>query len=331
MVVKKNLISLIPLFYLAIGAFLIANNPAPLSSDMFFYYSIARKYSIGEFYHALNGYWAPLLPWLLALLFKAGIFWKALAWLNLLAGLVLVVYTIKISELLKLSGPARWAIAVLNSWLSLAHQLDTTTPDFLSVVCFVVFVFYYYKNDLQNSSSGWLKASMVASLLIFSKVFYFYFVVAFLCSEWLYGLWSKKKEFVSSLKSRVLMKQFFLVIGIYFLWVTALSLKYEKFVFSTTGSYNSTIGTPHGNGVQYFTYSGLVKPKSAYSFGNEDVTYESIPSRKPFASKEAFGYQLGIFKYNFQVSIFVNYCASIIFLKMSHSYYSSTNISIPIT
>jgi hypothetical protein len=72
-------------------------------------------------------------------------------------------------------------------------------------------------------------------------------------------------------------------------------------VFSATGSYNSTIGTPQGNTLQYYTYSGLVKPKGELSLGNEDPTYANIETRKPFESKEAFQYQLQVWAYNFKI------------------------------
>lgn len=291
--------------YLLVGLALIYSNPPALGSDMFYYYRVAYKYSIGEFYYALNGYWAPFLPWLLALVFKTGVFWRALQLVNLAGGFVLIVYSKKTAALLKLSFPTTLLLLLLNTLLALAHQLDSTTPDFLSVVCFVVFVYYYFENFYHSSTKGWLKTAIASLALIFCKVFYFYFILAFIGIHTFYSLYNEKNKEVRIERIKNAAKEVTLVVVVYFIWVAALSYKYDRFIFSATGSYNSSLVTPKGNNPQYYTISGLVEPVNSFTIGNEDPTYAPVEARNPFASKEAMDYQLRIFAYNFKILVYL--------------------------
>jgi hypothetical protein len=287
----------VALIYLLATAFLLFSSAPPISLDMLYYYSIARKYSSGEFYHALNGYWAPLLPWLLTLVFKTGVFWRALQIVNLLAGLLLIFYSVRMARLLKLSRLSAWLMIVLIGGLTMVHQLESTTPDFLSVTCLVAFLYYFYQRIPTKDFSKWYKVAISALLLIFCKAFYFYFVLAFLLGYWIF--WSVKTTSLERLKYHsFFLKIIGLTVAVYALWITALSLKYDRFIFSATGSYNAAIMTPKGPGLQYYTCSGLVAPKCRQCLGNEDYTLAAIKSRNPFESKQAFQYQVDIYSYN---------------------------------
>lgn len=304
---KQNrvLLGVVVFVYLAVISWLLFNTVPPVSLDMLYYYSIARKYASGDFFYALNGYWAPLVSWLLALVFKTGIYWGALQVVNILAGLLLILYSIRLSFLLKLSRPATLLLTFLVTGLTIVHQLESTTPDFLSVTCLVAFLYHFYAYKISGSGQGWFKVAISALFLIFCKAFYFYFVLIFLLVQVLYSYFRRSNQTEKTTSRKFIFKPLGVIVGVYLLWVCLISWKYERFVFSATGSYNAAIMTPNGPGLQYYTYTGLVAPACDRCFGNEDYTNAFIKTRNPFESREAFHYQLAIYGYNFRILVYL--------------------------
>jgi hypothetical protein len=64
---------IIPLLYLALWLVFLKDYRHIFNKDEISYISIAEKYARGDFIHAVNAYWAPLLSWLLAPLLWLGL------------------------------------------------------------------------------------------------------------------------------------------------------------------------------------------------------------------------------------------------------------------
>ncbi len=66
LVLKKNYVLIfILILYFVFGLFLLNYYQYILNSDGISYISIAQKYMVGDFGNAINGYWGPLLSWLM--------------------------------------------------------------------------------------------------------------------------------------------------------------------------------------------------------------------------------------------------------------------------
>ncbi len=104
-------LALVLIIYLILGIFLIKYYRYQINPDGISYISIAQKYLNGDFTNAINGYWGPLISWLL----MPFLYWGvepllAAKVLNLIIGLITIMALCGLSHRFPMSGSIRTVV-----------------------------------------------------------------------------------------------------------------------------------------------------------------------------------------------------------------------------
>jgi hypothetical protein len=226
--------------YALLGAWLLnhvlwyVDNPDP-----FQYIRLAERHADGSFLNVVNGYWSPLIIWLLILpvkFFGSGV--VAFKVLQLSIGaFVLVAW----NKLLDVVEPPLWRGLLLFAVIPilLAHGLLTLTPDLLFVAVAMVVLSMAIHGQLFRSMrhAAWFGA--IGAVLYFTKHFglplFLVFVVFLVVVEWYKGTVSR----------RTVITHCGIAFGTCLLlispWVLAMSFKYGHFTISEASRYNRTV------------------------------------------------------------------------------------------
>jgi hypothetical protein len=279
---------------LALGAWLtFAWFQFQLNPDAASYYTIAEKYAHGDFRHAINGYWGPLLSWLLvpAVWMGANLIIAAKIVL-LLAGaaLLILLYRFLLSRgvsklitnltMLGLAG-------LFTTWAT----IGTVTPDILMallVVWFSIIFVEFLKEPTRNLA---LKLGAIGGLMYFSKGFGFFLFIGIVG---MVALWQWRKidrDFGKVFRRWLPAAAVFAVLTLPF--VAVLSIKYHKPTINNAGAYDHHIYGPIGRATSPMTYMGPLQPPNDTAMSVwEDPTLMTnlVPDWKPFDNWERFGF-----------------------------------------
>lgn len=278
-------------------AFYYINNP-----DSFQYISIAQKLADGHFALAINGYWSPMISWLLAIPVFFGmdgvIAFKLLqciiaffcidAWFSLLS---LMGFGSKYKRLL--------GIAIIPFVLS--YSILILTPDFLFLTLSLYIINIFLKNEWMNSRRGVLRLGFLGACLYFTKAFGFPFFISLLILSIVFSFFEKDRKNVLKNYLPVLV----VFISITSLWILPLSMKYGQFTLSRVAAFNLSkeVSPLPGQTVYLPVLSGpLIAPSDLYAISAWESPGEhvNIHPLKPFQSSEDFNYYLQIVKRNLQ-------------------------------
>lgn len=259
-----------------------------INPDGVAYIGIAQKYANGDFRHAVNGYWGPLLSWLMVpgllvsidpiitikfiqLLVVIGI--MALAYLCI-KDFVSNRYLVMITTLLLGLVGIRWAFA------------GPLTPDL--IVCLLSLVLVYLGTKQLAAKSFVLPVlfGVLGALLYFSKsVGLYLFLGTWLVCALLQHIQFKQRKLTlvrtKDIKFTLasLITCFVLIIP----FVAAISLKYHQPTIGTSGSYNFALVGPHTVG--HPVTKELIQPPNPTAVSAwEDTSTVSVVSWKPFES-----------------------------------------------
>lgn len=239
--VNRQKIFLLSSLAYAAGAFLIfpclryyVDNPDTIS-----YITIAKKYAAGDFSNAINGYWSPLITWMLGFLLK----FKhdevvAFKILQLLMGWFALFSFSSLVRAIIHSRLLQWILSLLATPFWLSFSLLNLTPDllFLSVVLF--YLYMVSDKEFFNHRHFGLLAGVLGLLLYFSKSFGFiffmlHFTIILFRNYHLTHEYAFKKHLIKNYLQGVCCFIFISAI-----WIYLLSDKYGHFTISETVSFN---------------------------------------------------------------------------------------------
>lgn len=260
----------IVLFFLTLGLGLIELFRYQINPDATGYMQIAKRYAAGDIREAVNGYWSPLISWLLVpfvwLDIDPQLGAKILALVASVIILLVVWYVLykqKISWWI-LAAPLFILSALLLEW-SLAGPI-TGDMVFLCVATLIPLLTVRFLNNPSWINIGLL--GLGGSLLYFSKAVGFYIFIVYIV---LLYLARKQFSFREAKKYILVLLCFLVIIGPY---VAAISYKYRQLTISTASSYNMELAKrfdpytneyPHPNLGQ-----NLLTPKPHQYFINEE-------------------------------------------------------------
>ncbi len=273
--------------YLLAGAFLI--DPFLTNADAVSYISIAQKYARGDLPAAINGYWAPLLSWLLILPVRVGtdpvLAAKAL---NLAAGLALAWGLFLLGRRFGLSRGLRLFLALLCLPIVLfRYALGHISPDLIVAAILVFYLDLVFAPDFFEKRSAWFWTGVLGAAAYFAKSYAFFFVLVHFSVLALLRFWETpagpaRRRLIGKAAGALLV--FLALSGV---WITALSLKYGRFTVSNSGSIAFGLQAPGSTG--HFTSARhLIAPPEAPSVSAwEDPSLELRPDRwEPLSSAE---------------------------------------------
>ena len=270
------------------------NNLARLNTDAIAYMRVAEYWSNGNFGLAVNGYWGPLLSWLmvpflwlgvepllagkLAMLISGAVFFHGSLFLVRSVGLRLI------DELI-----VAWVLALtVPGWMS-----NHVTPDLLVAGLMAFALGQAVSPDWLANRRRAVGAGATWGLAYLAKavalpVGVVVSVLLALC--WRLGQAENRRES---------WRQLGVTLGLLALvaapWITGLSLKYDKPTFSTSGPIaHAVVGPGNDRPAPHPFGSTIYKPEPGRVTAWEDPSRMDYDYWSPFASRENFSHQLSL-------------------------------------
>lgn len=264
-----------------------------LTGDTTLYLSIAEKYIRGDFSNAVNGYWGPLLSWLLIpFLFFGATHLLAINALNLIFGLLTALGIWRLSLRFEISENIR--ALILISLIPILLFFSLIQPmDFLLLCVLVYYLNIVFNKEYPSRMSHALTAGLLGSLAYFSKPYGFpFFISHFILINACHYIRN-----TSIYDKRRVLRNFLIGIVIFSvlsgIWITLISKKYDQFTFSMMGKGVFSVykpGTSHQTlekGDPIF-YKGFFEPPNDTAFIiYEDPTYARGKAWNPLESSSS--------------------------------------------
>jgi hypothetical protein len=206
-----------------------------LTGDATIYLSIAEKYIRGDFSNAINGYWGPLLSWLLIPFLALGsthVF--AINALNLIFGVLTITGVWRLSYRFEINENIRKVILVpmvpILVFVSLIQPMD-----FLLLCVLVYYLNIVFGKDYPEKISHGAFSGVLGALAYFSKPFGFpFFISHFLlmnaCQYFRVPSKAQKRNVLRNALTGFVL--FALLSGV---WIGLISNKYNRLTFSNMG------------------------------------------------------------------------------------------------
>lgn len=203
-----------------------ADNPDSLQ-----YISIANHIIEGRWTLAINGYWSPLITWLLTpfiLIFGDGII--AFKYLQIAIGIFVITQWISFLNLTSIDIKWKRILGFALIPFMVSYSLLNLTPDllFLGILLALLVELISWLDKKSDGS----KLGKLGGLLFLTKSFGLPLFVFLFCI----AIWMKDERVPKS----ILKKVFYPFIGISGVWILLLSVKYGQFTISESAKFNFT-------------------------------------------------------------------------------------------
>lgn len=256
---RSPLACILVIYFLLCGAVLpwFLHRVAP---DAVSYLTIARKYRAWEFNDAVNGYWSPLLSWLVAPLLCLG------------APLEVTGKCVEVA----IGAGGLWAVWWLGKrlalpeavrvWTTLAvvpavamYALTDTTPDLLVAVLLAVYIGVVIGPDYPRSTWQGAACGLLGSLAYLAKAYALpFFLTHYLAVSGYLFLRRRSSGVELSRLAAATTAGLLVFVVVAGCWAGLLSRKYSRLTISTTGAYQFRL---HGQG-NPIDVGGLYPPSS---------------------------------------------------------------------
>jgi len=276
--------------YLIAGIALIPFFRYQVNTDGISYLSIAEKYLQGNFRDAVNGYWAPLLSWLLApaLIIVRDRF-LAMRIVSLFIGLFTLIVFMHAARVFRLKGWIRRAISLAVIPPILYYANIQFTSDLLLAGMFLLYVTLVMDSRYLEDPRRAALVGMSAAFCYFAKhyalpLLILHLTVASLAHLSLKPITKVFRNFGIS---------FMLFLCVSSCWVGVLSIRYGQLTISTAGAYNmASIGPSRP---PYPMDKGRLVPppnQTARSIWEEPSQAGYPPAWSPLKSTKSFIYEI---------------------------------------
>ena len=232
---KRYLFSCI--FYLFAAAIIFpyirwyADNP-----DTFQYLAIANKYLLGDWAYAVNGYWSPLISWLLTipLLFFTD---QLLAFKNLqvLIGLYTLWQWLSLLDKTTLNKTTKNILEFSIIPFLLDYSLLNCTPDLLFMGLLFKLINLLLSGSIFTNKSLAVQTGLTGGLLYLTKAFGFPFFIVFISIIIFFEI-KKNDRIKTEWKNVVRLYGVFFLVS--FIWIVTLSFHYNHFTISEAARFN---------------------------------------------------------------------------------------------
>lgn len=299
---KKHFRILLLAAYGVLWAGLLPYYQYRLYADTCSYLDLASHYLHGDLYHALNGYWAPLISWLLVPGLGMGLDpLLSFKILTMLSGIGAFFGADRLLQVCRVRFLVR--AVMLGSMVPLLawFALQVNTPDLLSAACLL-----FYLAEAQRLVSSGSQKSLRQSLLVgalagaayLSKNYNFFFVLVHLGGLLLFTFTHRggrphRPALLKKLGTAGLV--FILIAGC---WILPLSWKYGRLTPGTAGTFNMNLVAPASQGFPYL-YQGLIPPPHARALHSwEDPGLYQQPQWRPWSSGPDLAYEINLLTQN---------------------------------
>jgi len=281
------------ILYAILGLFFLYFYRYQLDPDGVSYISIAEKYASGDFRHAVNGYWGPLLSWLLAPFLLLGIPpLISTKLLSLCIGALAIVGFRSLSYTFQMSENIRRVLVFSVVLIVLQFAMWIFTPDLL-LTCILLYYFnVIFRADYAERAHKGALCGAIGAIAYLAKSYGFaFFLLHFFILNCLHYLGSRTRE-----NKRKVLRNYILGLAVFCvltgLWVSIISNKYSKLTIGLAGKYSWEVVGPESKGHPVH-YVGFLEPTNETAIsGWEDPSYIKMTPWSPFESWNYFLYEL---------------------------------------
>jgi hypothetical protein len=275
-----------------------------LTGDATLYVSIAEKYVRGDFINAINGYWGPLLSWLLIpFLYLNYTHVFAINALNLIFGILTITGVWILSSRFEINERIRsillLPIVPILLFISLIEPMD-----FLLLCILVYYLFVVFGKEYPDCLSSAVISGVLGAFAYFSKPYGFpFFISHFVLINICHYLRNSSKKHKKNVLRNVLagLMVFSLLSGV---WIGLISYKYDRFTFLNMGRgvfASLAPGSEHETlekGDPLF-FEGFFEPPNETAFViYEDPSYARKKTWSPLESRSSFEHFITNFSKN---------------------------------
>jgi hypothetical protein len=283
------------LVYIILAIILFPHFQYQLNPDGISYMSIAQKYQLHDYSNAINGYWGPLISWLMVPFLKIGLKPQIAAVLLLLIiGLTVVIQSYSIIIKLNINILLKNTASGLISIIVIYFAFHTITPDLLFVSFSLAFINKIFDQSFSNFKYSGVWMGLIGSALYLTKSFGFpFFIATFFTVSLIFYLRTDNINDRSRIISNYILGMIIFIIISGF-WISLISHKYGHFLIGTSGAYNRALTEPKSLGHPMF-YAGLLDPPNSTATSIwEDVSFLKIKSWNIFDSTNTMIYEIRI-------------------------------------
>ncbi len=273
--------------------------------DTISYITIAHKYALHDYSNAINGYWSPLLSWILALLFtipRDEIYLFKL--LQLLIGWFALFNFGKLIASAIHSKNIQLVLTIACIPFLLSYALLNLTADLLFLTVILFYLRIVSEKEFYNHRHFGLIAGVLGILLYFSKSFGFcFFLVHFTVLTLKIYLQTREYAF----KRHIINNYFQAIICFAFIsaiWIYLISDKYGHFTISENASFNlskEVASGPEQENILPVLSEGLTRPVNAgavNAWEDPGLGGPTITPLHPFSASGDFGLYEQVLKRN---------------------------------
>lgn len=268
---EKSIVILLLVIALYSALCLTQLQHARLTADSMLYFSIAEKYIHGDFHNAINGYWGPLLAWLLVPFLYLDV--SPVSAINILdwaTGVLTITGVWILSRSLSISETIKSVLLI--SLLPIVLKFSLVQPmDFLLVCILVYYLAAVFHNEYPQKLRYGLSSGISGAFAYLTKAYAFPFFIVhfFIMNIFHYFRNVTKKERTGVVKNAVAgFLIFFVISGS---WIILISEKYGHPTFSTMRDTNFNAPGPGamGGGLEFGVpvfYEGFFAPPNDTAF-----------------------------------------------------------------
>lgn len=190
----------------------------------------------GDWHHAINGYWSPLICWLLVIpltLIKVELF--AFKILQFIIGMFALYQWYCLIKKAPVSERQKKTLLFFSIPFLLSYALLNATPDLLFMAELLMLMNLFSNANVWESGKKQVSIALTGVLLFLTKSFGFPLFIAIV-------LFLLIKEYFVSGKSKKVFKNGRNILLIFFLgcipWIAAISIKYKKITLSEAAAFN---------------------------------------------------------------------------------------------
>lgn len=258
-----------------------------INPDATSYFTIAEKYARFDMRHAINGYWGPLFSWLLVPAVWVGLGPE----LDSIAKLILVAAGVGTLGLLYYFLRSHGASRTLGNGICVALMpmlfgwvaLGAVSPDLVFTFLIVGFAIVLERFWVQPSRNAGFLLGAIGALMYFTKGIGLYLFVVVMGCVAIWQWWRTRNY-------RQVVRRFWPVAvscGLLVVpFIVVLSLKYDQFTISTTGTYVQRVFGPAMRGEHLMLSKGPLAPpnETAHTIWEDpSAMLPSMPVWNPFS------------------------------------------------
>lgn len=285
------------IIYVVLAIILLPRYQYQINPDGVSYIGIAQKYMHLDFANAVNGFWGPMLSWLLVPFLKLGTAPLLSAkFLSLSVGLLVLWQSNVFFKILNIEDHSRKVLMVLMAVVALYFALSVITPDILIVYFILAYFNIIFRQGYSSSTLAGVWSGIFGALLYLTKSYGLpFFVVHFLVFNLIFFFSTKEKTEKMRIGTHYISGMVvFVFISIF--WISAISQKYDHFTLGTAGRYNHTLigpqslGHPLGHPMHIMGF--LPPPNNTAISVWEDISNVEFPGWELFESFDNVMFQV---------------------------------------